>query len=67
MIAAFADLEVGVVPRGELDSLWWQQVDERVMSRVMPALLTSTSTEPTSLATCATQATHESQSTTSHG
>src|ERR1700737_2716351 len=39
----------------------------KVMSRVMPALLTSTSTAPTSLTTWATQATHESQSTTSHG
>src|SRR6266545_2080698 len=38
-----------------------------VMSRVIPALLTSTSTGPTSLTTCATHAAHESQSTTSQG
>ena len=38
-----------------------------VMSRVMPALLTSTSTGPTSAATCLTQAAAESQSATSQG
>src|SRR5450755_2030283 len=38
-----------------------------VMSRVMPALFTSTSTGPTSLTTCATHATHDGQSTTSQG
>ena len=38
-----------------------------VMSRVMPALLTSTSTGPTSLTTCSTHALHESKSATSQG
>ena len=38
-----------------------------VMSRVMPALLTSTSIGPTSDATCFAQATHEFQSATSQG
>jgi hypothetical protein len=37
-----------------------------VVSRVIPALLTSTSIGPTSAATCCAQATHESQSATSH-
>jgi len=37
-----------------------------VMSRVMPALLTSTSTGPTSSTTFLTQAAHDSQSATSH-
>ena len=38
-----------------------------VMSRVMPALLTSTSTGPTSAATFFTHAAADSQSATSHG
>ena len=39
----------------------------KVMSRVMPALLTSTSIGPTSATTCFAQATHESQLATSQG
>src|ERR1700704_2418919 len=38
-----------------------------VMSRVMPALFTSTSTGPTSLTTCATPLTQDVHSVTSHG
>ena len=38
-----------------------------VMSRVMPALLTSTSTGPTSSATFFTQAAADPKSATSHG
>ena len=54
---------------GMVDRGWGRiiNISLKVMSRVMPALLTSTSTGPTSLTTCATQATHEAQSTTSHG
>jgi hypothetical protein len=44
-----------------------RSIFRNVMSRVIPALLTRTSTGPISCATFFTQPTHDSQSVTSHG
>src|SRR5262249_59004763 len=38
VVAGLGNLQIGVMPRGELDASGWQQVDERVMARRQRAM-----------------------------